>query len=339
MPWLRQLFLGLSPQEAAFGRRGFAAGKAHRRDRLERVGRTFIAGYNAAIDTARTERLMFLLQEIEPELRGFAFEGAAMGLCLLDHLTPWRRGQWRSFLEGPGAPHIYMVHVGAGWAVARLPWLRRNIERALEGFDPLLRWLVVDGYGFHEGYFHWPRSIQDQRIPAGLSGYASRAFNQGLGRSLWFVAGADIDRIGAVIGRFSAGRRADLWAGIGLAAAYAGGIERTGLEKLRDVSGPHLPHLAQGAAFAAAARARAGNPAAHTSAACEILCGTSAERAAEVTNDALMNLHDDLRDEGDRPAYEVWRQRIRSQFSERSQQSPPGLDSRYATASVAQEQP
>lgn len=64
------------------------------------------------------------LSSIEPEVRGFAFEGAAMGLALLDHLTPWRRDRFERFLSGPGDRHAYMVHVGAGWVFARLPWLQ-----------------------------------------------------------------------------------------------------------------------------------------------------------------------------------------------------------------------
>ena len=59
----------------------------------------------------------------------------------------------RSFLAGPGAAHTYMVHVGAGWALAQL---RRRVDRALARLDPLLGWLAVDGYGFHQGYFRWP---------------------------------------------------------------------------------------------------------------------------------------------------------------------------------------
>jgi hypothetical protein len=53
-----------------------------------------------------------------------------------------------------------MAHVGIGWAIARLPWLRRRIEQPLNRLDSLLRWLAVDGYGFHEGYFYWPDYVE-----------------------------------------------------------------------------------------------------------------------------------------------------------------------------------
>ena len=43
-----------------------------------------------------------------------------MALTLLDHIAPGR-GRFEAFLAGAGNPHFYMCHVGAGWAVARLP--------------------------------------------------------------------------------------------------------------------------------------------------------------------------------------------------------------------------
>jgi hypothetical protein len=277
---------------------------------VERIGCNFLHGYHAALEEDEVDALALRLNKIESELRGFAFEGAAMSLTLLDHLTPFRNNRLHAFLNGHGATHPYMVHVGAGWAFARLPWLRRCVERPLARLDPLLRWLAVDGYGFHEGYFHWRRCVETQAIPDRLAGYGRRAFDQGLGRSLWFVDGADVSRIPATIGAFPPSRHADLWAGVGLACTYAGGAERDCLEALLAKAGPYAPTLAQGAAFAAKARHRAGNPATHTEIACQVLCALSADGAAHLCDLALKDLPPD----GAEPAYEVWRQRIRAQF-------------------------
>jgi hypothetical protein len=306
----RQLF-GLSLEQASFVRRGFRESSSLARERLEQSGYTFLQGYHMALEEDEAEALALQLHAIVPELRGFAFEGAAMGLALLDHLTPWKTNRWPSFARGPGAGHIYMAHVGVGWAIARLPWLRRNIQRSLARFDPLLRWLAVDGYGFHEGYFAWPRYIRDKALPTQLSGYALRVFDQGLGRSLWFVEGADVGRIPTTIAGFPAGRQADLWSGTGLACAYAGGADRTALEALRAAAGPFAPNLAQGAAFAAKARERAGNPTSHTELGCQVLCDLPAKQAARITDIAL----EDLPPDSGEPAYEVWRRRIQAEFA------------------------
>jgi len=306
---LRKRLFGIAVVETSFARRGFRAGHAGARQRLEQIGQTFLLGYHAALEDPAPDRLAARLNAAPAELRGFAFEGAAMALMLLDQLTPWCRYRLAAFLRGPAAAHVYMVHVGAGWAFARLCW---NLDRPLARLDPLLRWLAIDGYGFHAGYFYWPRYVTQQAPATRLSGYARRVFDQGLGRSLWFVEGADVERIPATIAAFAPQRHADLWSGVGLACAYAGGVDRAALEALLSAAADYQPYLAQGAAFAAKARQRAGNPVAYTELACAVLCDMSADDAARITDAALLDLPPD----GALPAYEGWRQRIRAQFAQ-----------------------
>lgn len=304
---LRQRLLGIPPEETTFARRGFQGGNTQIQQRLEQVGQSFLQGYHAALAYDEQKLLALYLNSIEAEWRGFAFEGAAMGLALLDTLTPWRRHRLQQFTAGAGAAHIYMVHVGAGWVLARLPL---SVKSYLARLDPLLRWLAIDGYGFHEGYFHWQQSVYKQIVPGKLSGYACRAFDQGLGRSLWFIYGADVTRIGVAVKAFPETRQADLWSGVGLACAYAGGIEASSLRILKQHAGAYLPQVAQGVAFATTARLRAGNPACHTDLACQVLCGISSQEAAEITQTKQENLPTKTIE----PAYEIWRQRIQAHF-------------------------
>ena len=308
---LRKVAFGISLEEATFARRGFHVSEARTQQRLEQIGNVFLQGYHAGLEEDSPEALALRLRAVDVELRGFAFEGAAMGLTLLDYLSPWNGKRLQSFLNGPGAAHVYMVHVGVGWAVARLPWLRRHAQQYLTQLDPLLCWLAVDGYGFHEGYFNWRRAVERQAVPNQLKGYARRVFDQGLGRSLWFVEGADVLRISSTVASFERERHADLWSGAGLACAYAGGVDQAGIEVMRMAAQPYTPQLAQGAAFAAKTRQRANNPAAHTEMACKVFCGLSSEAAALITDVALESLPGD----GEEPAYEVWRQRIQAQFA------------------------
>ena len=305
---LRKLLFGIPAKEIAFERRGFRGGEAGMRARLEQIGQAFVWGYHAALADPDLAALVPRLNLFEREWQGFAFEGASMGLALLDFITPWRRDRVSSFLQGAGGAHAYMVHVGAGWLLARTPG---RVERRLARFDPLLRWLVVDGYGFHEGFFRWPRCVGGGPAPARLTGYARRAFDQGFGRCLWFIDGGDVARIPQSILAFPAERRADLWSGVGLAATYAGGVGASGLEVLRDAAGSHRPCLAQGAAFAAKARQRGGNVMAGTELACASLCGLPADAAARITDVAL----EDLPPDGAEPAYELWRKRVREKLA------------------------
>ena len=304
---LRKRIFGISLDETTIARRGFTVSDEGVRQYLEKIGQIFIQGYHAALlDDNPPTLASYLYDEIEREYQGFAFEGAAMGLALLDILTPWRKSRLQQLLDGPGADHYYMIHVGVGWALARL---RRPVENHLKRLDPLVGWLAGEGFGFHEGYFHWPRTIEKQERPDRLTGYACRAFDQGVGRSLWFVKGADVARISAAIEAFPSARQNDLWSGVGLACGYAGGVDADSIKALADAAGPHQAPLAQGAAFAAATRQRAKNPVTHTELACQVLWGLSLDETAHLVNVAAEALPAD----GPEPAWEVWRQRTQAQ--------------------------
>lgn len=311
---IRCRLFGISPDEAGFDRRNFVKVAPAVQRRLEAIGRTFVTGYRAALATDDAQELAAGIECMTaPADRGFAYEGAGMGLALLDLLMPWTASRLQAFLAGPGAAHRYIVHVGAGWALARLPW-GEGYRRRL---DPLLGWLAYDGWGFHRGYFG------DGRIPAAyptrLGTAARRVHDQGLGRSLWFVCGAEVARIAAGIAGLDAGRHADLWAGVGLAAAYAGGADEAALGELRHRAGAHAGWLAQGAAFAAKARLHAGNPTADTERGCRVLCGCDAATAAAATDHALQALPAD----GAEPAYALWRDRIHALLRTRSEEPVP----------------
>jgi hypothetical protein len=295
---IRRALFGLDPGEALFERRGFAPAAAASQARLEDIGRTFIAGYNAWL----ARDLDGGLSRIPSELHGFAIEGAAMAGALVDPLAPWRGGRWAALLAGR-PEHLYMIHVGAGWAVARLGG---SLRRAIARRDPLLGWLVADGWGFHQAYFHPARWAGGQRRVPASWGYAARAVDQGIGRALWFIAGADPARVADHIAWFGAERHADLWSGVGLAATYAGGCTPADLAALPALAGRSRAQLAQGAAFAATARHVAGNPAAHTEAAAAALAGRPAEELAALARELQPAPPHD-------PAggsYETWRARL-----------------------------
>lgn len=306
---LRNAILSIPMEEASVERRGFHVPSPAMRSRIESIGHMVVAGYNLAVDEDRPGPLGERLAAIEPEYRGFAFEGAGMALALLDLLRPWRARRIPEFLAGPAAPHIYMVYVGIGWAMARLPIF---LYRELAGLDPVLGWLVLDGFGFHQGFFHPGQVLSGQPVPNRIHGYGRRAFDQGLGRSLWFVEGGDLGGILRAIGRFSKERHGDLWSGLGLACCYAGGVDRSALETLLGHAERYHPQFRQGVAFAAKARVLAGNSSEYTEMACQVLTGRSAEEAARVTDDSRSVESGDDRV----PTYEIWRCRIQDRIAQ-----------------------
>ena len=49
-------------------------------------------------------------------------------------------------------------------------WTRAALNRLTH---PGERWLAVDGYGFHEGFFHWQRYAEERATPPRLSSFRS----------------------------------------------------------------------------------------------------------------------------------------------------------------------
>jgi len=305
---LRVRLFGISADEVTFARRGFPADMPGVRERLERAGRAFVIGYNAALrDRYDPVRLSDALEAVDRDLQGFAHEGAAMGLALFDQLTIGR-SRWRELLLQAAPRHLYLVLVGAGWAMARLRV--RRIPYFARDVDHVALPLLWDGYGFHQGFFHAGRYVRKTARPP-LRGYALRAFDQGLGRSLWFVEGGSPARIAATIASFDVHRRGDLWSGAGLACAYAGGVDEAGAAALVHAANGYRPDFAQGVVFAAAARERAGNSDAATVLACRAVCGIDPPRAAAIADEELER----SRAAGAAtPQYESWRRGIAARF-------------------------
>jgi enediyne biosynthesis protein E3 len=316
----RAACFSLPPSQITFTKRGFFESSPEVTVRLERVGLTFLAGFRSALVENSIESCANCLEsEIDSDWRGFGYEGAAFGFAILDAFTPWKAFRWRRFAEGPACSHIYMIHVGFGMALAELPFTRARMSVSLRAFrDPVLSWLAIDGFGFHHGFFYSRRNREIGAVRNPLKGEAAKVFDQGLGRSLWFVMGAEATRLEAWISSRSGSRQSDLWAGVGLAAAYAGGIEGASLERLLGRIKGFRPAFAQGVAFAAKARQRAGNPAAHTETAARIACGVSACEAAQVTDACLFGLDG----ASTLPSYQQWRAKIRESFQIHFQRGP-----------------
>jgi hypothetical protein len=299
---LKLRIFGVDDEEVSMERRGFVPVDKRAREQLETIALTFLVGYRLAVTLSDHEELARELDGTEPEFRGFAHEGAAMGLTVLDGVMPTRQ-RLRSFLAGPGFPYAWMAPIGYGWARAQMHRLPRRPRPLIE---PLLDWFAFDGAGFQNGFFKPERHIDEQRRPRSLSGTAARVYDQGIGRSLWFVKGADVERIAATIAAFPAGRQADLWSGLASAATYAGGVEREALERLRTLAGEYAPEVATGAAFAIKARLTGGNPTEHSEAASAVFCEMPMPEAARCLDAAL----EGLVVAGHPSPYDAWRGRV-----------------------------
>ncbi|GIF16420.1 DUF1702 family protein [Actinoplanes teichomyceticus] len=319
---VRRLMLAPPLEEVTFARRGFSVTASAHTRALEAIPQAVICGFEWGMDTRTQWQLQRRLDLVDAEHRGFAYEGATMALTILDAMAAGRGHRARDLLAGPGRPHTFLTYIGVGFAMARLPRpLWRKVLPDLSGvpYYPTMSWLAVDGYGFDRAYFRTDRWVAEQERPRpypwlGDRDYFARAFDQGVGRALWFVHGGDAIGLAATIGGFAHARRADLWSGAGLAATFAGGTDRAGYAMLRSLASSYRGDVAQGAVFAARARTHAGFVPEHTETAIHILAGLSAAGATDLADASAVPESAS----GTLPAYEQWRRRIRA--------AVPGLD-------------
>jgi hypothetical protein len=318
---LRRLIMTPALAKVSFAGRGFAITPSEVTRRLEAVPQAVICGFEWGIDARDLWDVECRLDLIDPDRRGFAFEGATMAFTILDAMGPGRGTRTRDLLLGPGHRHIFLAYIGIGFAMARLPRvLWKKVLPDLEGspYHPTMSWLAADGYGFDRAYFDTRRWVDEQRVPAaypwqGDADYFPRAVDQGIGRALWFIHGGHVPGLAASIGRFAIHRRPDLWSGVGLAVTFAGGCDTAGLAILRDAAGQHWPELAQGAVFATKARQYAGFLPDYTRLATAALTDLSVEASVDLADRTAVE--PDV--SAPVPPYELWRRKIQAHFISR----------------------
>lgn len=295
---------GVSSARSVFERDGFSPLAW---TRFHDVAETLVHGYHAALADPSPALLESELSRAPAELRGIAYEGAGMGLAALDLVTP-RADYVAGFAAGPAINYLYPFYVGVGLAYARL---RRSPQNHLATSDPVLGWVAVDGYGFHEAFFRRRPHPPIVELPQSLTRYGRELFDQGVGRALWFSLGGDAELVMFHLRGFDDQRQSALWGGVGLAASYCGGHP----DQLRTLAAggrDFKPQLAVGSAIAAWGRDVADGHAPHTDTACQIFAGMPAVTAAAIAEQARAS----VRLFSPRPAMEEWRSRIATRIAE-----------------------
>jgi hypothetical protein len=276
--------LKLGPQEVSASRLGIPGSSSPSRAHLEHVITTFVEGYNVAVEVGDMAQLAQRLDaSFSPAFVGFAYEGAGFYFGLADLLIPRSESRLAVFTRSAGSRHDFIATVGAGFAIARAPFGTRRLQSYQRSLDPMCAWCLADGYGFHQGYFHWKRFITErEEAPTSFDLQQRRLFDAGVGRSMWWVFGADPHAVASAISRFDSVRRPEMWSGIGTALAYAAGGPREAPQLLLELAGEYRFDLLSGIPFAAHMRDKGGNPAEWTDNICAQLLGLSVADASEI---------------------------------------------------------
>ncbi|MEO9599223.1 DUF1702 family protein [Parasphingorhabdus sp.] len=308
-PRFIQKFLALDPRRVEFRVRGFDLAEKSREERLEAIGKAFLRGYNLTLSARSFAEFVAAMDEESLLLRGFFIEGGAMGCALVDSL-PFRKPMLPRYLALFAGQYPILVHAGVGLTISKLSWREKGI---LAELDPLYRWLAYDGLGYHNMYFEPEKTLTGpKRI---LKGYASQAYDQGAGRGIWFISGADVDKAAATIASMASERRPDLWAGVGLALCYAGPSGPQEFLAAKELAGGYAADMAMGVAMACTARVKDQSLLPETREAITALWGIPPEALAERVESLRESIVSSALSDG--TAYASWRAQIAQDFSQK----------------------
>lgn len=290
----------VSHRSVDLGRRGFPGADSPHRRALEECARRFLDGLNATWwrDPSEVD-----LSDVPPEHRGFVWEGMAMrgGLSALVRPASGAR-RWQDLMDAGGDQYVHLVHTGWGWGAALMGIPIR--VPAGQGQFPALE---HDGRAFATTFFRGPRAARRELVGTGV---VDRAGRSGVGRALWFVHGARPEHVRDTVTDLASGRDAvaeDLWAGVGLAAAYTGAGDPSELARVVEALPPAEAAAAgQGVSFAVAARRLANEGAAPAEALARHL-GWDPDFLALLVDKFAPNDSDIAR-------YQFWRDQIRAEL-------------------------
>lgn len=253
--------------------------------RMENIRTIFQDGKNFAGDCDDIDTLVKHLENLDPpperpfsragEFRSVAYEGASMSLALKDFSAGNTLQLWNALLNN-SQQHAGQVHIGLGWAIAEA---KPGDLSFMKTINPKLEFRVWDGCGYYDGIFRQRQTIQNQTRQEYVSEKNFRAYDEGVGRSVWYNCKGVAAKVADMIQTFSSSRHPDLWRGVGIACSYVGGSDENILRKLFSSAQKNSVQLSIGAAMVAKSRTHANSITKDIELACNVWYNLSVQGA------------------------------------------------------------
>lgn len=222
-------------------------------DRIAYIQTLFQQVNTTELDGTNLEKFC---SDSEPEFVSVIYEAAAAQCAKKDFENDVLDvPSWLLFKEKYAAKHGSQIHVGLGWAMAECSVLSCSI---LSSLPSELQWRVWDGFGYYSGLFKRREAVRQQDFPQGFDAEWMPSFDQGLGRSFWYISQADPSRVESMIHLFPEERHRNLWRGVGLAMTYIGGLENALVKETLQRAGKYQSSVLCGALLALEGKEKAG---------------------------------------------------------------------------------
>lgn len=206
-------------------------------DRLLHARKSFVLGYQEALKAPKDE-LPTLFDKATGNSRGFALEGAAMAVTMIDELDKSDQNLLAALLNGKQENERALCAIGVGWASARLRYPAQWTPSCIYEIQP-----VIDGYGFYQGFFNGHKPKESQYLK--LSIHEREAYFNGIGRSIWFTRADSLENINTTIEKYPDEDKGALWCGVGTACIFTGNDDH--LKKLMELAGSYETAISEGA--------------------------------------------------------------------------------------------
>lgn len=187
------------------------------------IGREFARGFNDTLRTFDPAAVGARLDSLEDDyLAPFYVEGASMAFAAGRALHPREARSAHRVLLGDLPGHKYLIFAGWGWWYAVRPFAALGIRRSpLWRQGSLFAGLGVDGMAFATCFLKAEPPNFDVPCPFSEPEYEA-LWLQGYGRALWFVTRGHPEVFQHQRERLAPRQRPELYAGLGLATAFAG---------------------------------------------------------------------------------------------------------------------
>ena len=217
-------------------------------DNINAVIESFHSGKDLALENHDSDSLIKELIEVKSNFPSVVFEGAASGIANKIFSEGQDLQLWLDFANKIDKAHQAQAFVGLGWTLAENAILPNSI---FEKIQPIRYGRILDGYGYYHGLLRRRIFVKGAKQPEHISELELQAFDQGIGRGIWYTSKGDLNLLEQMLSAFDEKRIPALWRGIGVASFYVGGLDERLSKTLLELSEEYKASFLTGAALAA----------------------------------------------------------------------------------------
>lgn len=194
------------------------------------------------------------LDAVEPKFRSIGYESASYVLGDFDLQDKNDLKNWSKLYASADENHRFHMIIGLGWSFAK----SGNSTLPVKDweYDHVFRSMVLDGMGYYHALYRPRKTLLNQQYPEWLLSEDLKAFDQGIGRRIWYLYHDNQTKLIEILATFSEDRIPSLYTGLGIAFTYVSGFDEREVSSLKKMSGPNWKEIRKGSLIGSLSRAK-----------------------------------------------------------------------------------